>query len=107
MAYAKPEYLVETEWLAAHLGEPGLRILDCTIDRQAGPDGAVRLASGRGLYDQGHIPTSAFADFVNDLMDRESKLPSMLPPSEQFAEAMSRYGVSNDSRVILYDGSRE
>jgi thiosulfate/3-mercaptopyruvate sulfurtransferase len=107
MTFAKPEYLVETEWLAAHLGEPGLRVLDCTIDRQTGPDGRVRLASGRGLYDQGHIPTAAFADFVGDLMDRESKLPSMLPPAEQFAEAMSRYGVGNSDRVILYDGSRE
>jgi thiosulfate/3-mercaptopyruvate sulfurtransferase len=107
MTFAKPEYLVETEWLAAHIGEPDLRILDCTIDRTAGPDGVVRLASGRTLYDQGHIPTAELADFVNDLMDRESKLPSMLPPAEQFAEAMSRYGVGDGTRVILYDGSRE
>jgi thiosulfate/3-mercaptopyruvate sulfurtransferase len=107
MTFAKPEYLVETDWLAAHIGEPDLRILDCTIDRQTGPDGVVRLASGRGLFDQGHIPTARFADFVNDLMDRESKLPSMLPPAEQFAEAMSRYGVGEGTRVILYDGSRE
>jgi len=107
MTFANPEYLVETEWLAAHLSEPSLRILDCTIDRQTGPDGTVRLASGCGLYDQGHIPTAIFCDFVNDLTDRESKLPSMLPPPEQFAEAMSRYGVDNGARVILYDGSRE
>src|SRR3954447_1092897 len=107
MTFARPEYLVETAWLAAHLDEPGLRILDCTIDRQTGADGVVSLASGRGLYDQAHIPNAAFADFVDDLMDRESNLPSMLPPAEQFAEAMSRYGIGNESRVVLYDGSRE
>jgi thiosulfate/3-mercaptopyruvate sulfurtransferase len=44
MTFAKSEYLVETAWLAEHFGEPGLRILDCTIDRQTGPDGVVRLA---------------------------------------------------------------
>src|SRR4051794_14466509 len=107
MTFAKPEYLVETDWLEAHLGDPGLRILDCTIDRAAGPDGVVRLASGGDLYARGHIPTAVFADFVSDLMDRESALPSMLPPAEQFAEAMSRYGVGDGMRVILYDGSRE
>ena len=107
MTFANPEYLVETEWLAAHLGEPDLRILDCTIDRTTGPDGVVRLASGRDIYDQGHIPTSVFADFVGDLTDRDNPLPSMLPPAEQFAEAMSRYGVGEGTRVVLYDGSRE
>ena len=107
MTFANPEYLVESDWLAAHLGDANLRILDCTIDRQTGPDGVVRLASGRDLHAQGHIPGSVFADFVGDLMDRESKLPSMLPPAEQFAEAMGRYGVGDGTRVILYDGSRE
>jgi thiosulfate/3-mercaptopyruvate sulfurtransferase len=107
MTFAKPEYLVETEWLAAHLSDPSLRILDCTIDRQTGPDGVVRLASGRAIYDRGHIPGSAFCDFVEDLTDRASNLPSMMPPAEQFAEAMSRYGVGDGVRVIIYDGSRE
>ena len=31
MAYAKPQYLVETDWLAAHLEDPDLRIYDCTM----------------------------------------------------------------------------
>lgn len=107
MTILNPGYLVETEWLEAHLGDPELRILDCTISRTAGPDGVMRLASGRDIWEQGHIPTSMFADFVADLSDRESQLPSMLPPAEQFAEAMSRYGVGPGTRVILYDGSRD
>jgi thiosulfate/3-mercaptopyruvate sulfurtransferase len=107
MTFANPNYLVETEWLAAHLGDPDLRVLDCTIARVTGLDGVVRLSSGRDIWAQGHIPTSVFADFVNDLTDRENPLPSMLPPAEQFAEAMSRYGVGDGTRVVLYDGSRE
>jgi thiosulfate/3-mercaptopyruvate sulfurtransferase len=107
VTFANPGFLVETEWLEAHLGDPDLRVLDCTIDRAVGPDGVPRLASGRDIWAAGHIPTSEFADFVNDLMDRESSLPSMMPPAEQFAEAMSRYGVGDGTRVVLYDGSRE
>jgi thiosulfate/3-mercaptopyruvate sulfurtransferase len=107
MTFANPSYLVETSWLAAHLGDPDLRVLDCTIDRASGPDGVVRLASGRGSWEQGHIPGSVFADFVGDLMDRDNPLPSMMPPAEQFAAAMSRYGVGDGARVVLYDGSRE
>ena len=82
MTFANPGYLVETDWLEAHLGDPDLRILDCTIDRQTDADGVVRLASGRGIWEQGHIPGSVFADFVEDLSDRESK------------RAASRSGVS-------------
>src|SRR4051794_22775157 len=107
MTFVNPGYLVETEWLAVRLGEPDLRVLDCTVDRATGPDGAVRLASGRAIHDAGHIPTSVLADFVNDLSDRDNPLPNMMPPAEQFAEAMSRYGVGDGTRVILYDGSRE
>jgi thiosulfate/3-mercaptopyruvate sulfurtransferase len=107
MTFANPNYLVETDWLATHLGDPDLRVLDCTVDRRMGPDGVLRVASGRSIWEAGHIPTSAYADFVNDLTDRDNPLPSMLPPAEQFAEAMSRYGVGDGTRVVLYDGSRE
>jgi thiosulfate/3-mercaptopyruvate sulfurtransferase len=107
VTFANPGYLVETDWLEAHLGDPDLRILDCTIDRTADANGIVRLASGRGIYERGHIPGAVYADFAEDLSDRESKLPNMLPPAEQFAEAMSRYGVGEGPRVIIYDGSKE
>ncbi len=106
MTFANPEFLVETEWLAAHLDDPGLRILDCTIDRLVTPTGA-QIVSARPIYDQGHIPGSGYADFAQDLMDRDSALPSMMPPAEQFAEAMGRYGVGAGSRVILYDGTKD
>lgn len=106
MTFEKPEFLVETDWLAAHLGDPELRILDCTIDRLVTPAGA-QIVSGRHLWEQGHIPTSGYADFALDLTDRDSTLPSMMPPAAQFAEAMGRYGVGDGTRVILYDGAKD
>lgn len=105
MTFANPQYLVETDWLQAHLGDPGLRILDCTVFLRRTDAGGVRPESGRATWAQGHIPGSGFADLLADLSDRDSPLPVMMPPADQFAAAMSRYGVGDGVRVVLYDAS--
>jgi thiosulfate/3-mercaptopyruvate sulfurtransferase len=106
MTFAHPQYLVETEWLEAHLADPDLRILDCTVLFETDADG-VRVDNGRGTWAHGHIPGSGFADLMEDLSDRDSRLPFMMPPAAQFAEVVSRYGVGEGSRVVLYDAGRD
>jgi thiosulfate/3-mercaptopyruvate sulfurtransferase len=105
MTFAHPQYLVETDWLETHLTDPDLRVLDCTIlsdvDRRW-----PYLESGREAWAQGHIPGSGFADLMSELSDPESPLPFMMPPATQFAEMMSRYGVGDGTRVVLYEASR-
>jgi len=98
-----PGMLVETEWLAEHLEAADLRVLECTTILRPGEDGRLRAESGRPEYERGHIPGSGFADLPGDLSDRESELRFMLPPAEQFAEAMASYGVGEGTRVVLYD----
>jgi thiosulfate/3-mercaptopyruvate sulfurtransferase len=96
--------LVETDWLAAHLGEPGLRVLECTVYLQpADVPGGYRVESGRAKWAEGHIPGAGFVDLQDELSDRSSKLRFMMPPATQFAEAMSRHGVGDGVRVVLYD----
>ncbi len=63
----------------------------------------MRLESGRAAWQAGHIPGAGFADLLEDLSDRTTKLPIMMPPAAQFAEAMGRYGVGTETRVVLYD----
>jgi thiosulfate/3-mercaptopyruvate sulfurtransferase len=94
--------LVDTAWLAAHRDDTDLRILDCSITFVP-IEGGVRLESGRAAWAAGHIPGSGYADLMQDLSDRDTKLPMMMPPPAQFAEAMSRYGVGPGTRVVLYD----
>ena len=94
--------LVETSWLEQHLNDPELRIFDCTVKRWIDEDGIFCIARGNAEYEKGHIPGAAHLDLVQDLSDPESALPT----AERFAEAVSRRGVSNDSRVVLY-GTRE
>ena len=109
MAFAKPQYLVSTDHLAGSLGDPALRVLDCTVFlRPPAPD-APRQAyvqeSGRINWEAGHIPGSAFADLVTDLSDRSQRLPFMCPSPEQFGAAMSALGVGEGTRVVCYDAN--
>jgi thiosulfate/3-mercaptopyruvate sulfurtransferase len=89
---AREQHLVETDWLAAHLADPRVRVLECTVFLYPAASGSgFRRESGRAAWQAGHIPSSGFADFLDDLSDRRSPLPQMMPPSAQFEAAMSRY----------------
>lgn len=94
--------LVETGWLADRLADPDLRIFDCTVRLEQGPQG-VALVSGRAEWEQAHIPGSGFLDLLGDLSDRNSPYHAMLPPADQFAEVLGKAGVGPGTRVVLYD----
>ncbi len=95
--------LVDTAWLADHLHDADLRIFDCSVSLVPVPSGGVRPESGRAAWAEGHIPGAGFADLLADLSDRNTKLPIMMPPVAQFAQALGRYGVGPGTRVVLYD----
>jgi thiosulfate/3-mercaptopyruvate sulfurtransferase len=104
--FARPRALVETDWLAEHLDDPGVRVLECTVYlHPAEVPGGYRVESGRAKWAEGHIPGAGFADLTGDLSDRASSLRFMMPPAAQFAEAMGRGGVGDGVRVVLYDRS--
>jgi len=97
--------LVTAAWLSEHLGEPDLVVLDCSVVLEALAGGGMRAVSGRRAYDEGHIPTAGFADLVVDLSDQDSAFQYAVPSPEKFAAAMEALGVSDTSRVVLYDRS--
>ena len=101
--FARPQYLVETDWLAQHLDDPNVRVLECTVYLHPKPEGGFRAESGRAKWEESHVPGAGFADLTQELSDRTSPLLYMVPPAAQFAEAMGRYGVGDGVRVILYD----
>lgn len=108
MAAADPDALVQTGWLASHLDEPKLRIFDCTVHlrpAQAGARAPYQVVSGREDYEAAHIPGAGFLDLQGELSDNTVKLRFMLPRAEDFAAALSRHGVSDGCRVILYSAS--
>ena len=88
MSWTNPQHLVETDWLAAHLEDPTLRVLECTVILDTLPEGGYRAESGRATWAAGHIPRSGFADLTADLCDRTSPLRFMMPPAEQLAASI-------------------
>ncbi len=98
--------LVSAEWLAANLDDPNLVVIDCSVIVQPDGEGGLSILSGRDAYSEGHIPTAVFADLMGELSDAGSSARFTLPPPEKFVAAMSALGVSDDSRVVLYDGGR-
>ena len=88
--------LVSTDWLAAHLGEPDVAIIDATwFLPDAGRD-------AKAEYAKSHIPGAAFFG-IDEISDHESDLPHMLSSPAEFAVAVRRLGVSRGSQVVIYD----
>ncbi|HEY6433362.1 MAG TPA: sulfurtransferase [Acetobacteraceae bacterium] len=103
--FVHPQYLVQTEWLEAHLGDPDLRVLDCSVHLIPDPKITYLVVPGREAFEKAHIPGAQFADLHNDLSDRSQPYRFMLPSAEHFAAAMGRLGVGEGSRVILYSAT--
>jgi thiosulfate/3-mercaptopyruvate sulfurtransferase len=83
--YANPDILVSTEWLAEHLHDKGLRVLECDEDVL--------------LYDQGHIPGAIKLDWQTELND---PLRRDYLDQTHFEALLSRKGISNDDTLIFY-----
>ncbi|MGD2133778.1 MAG: sulfurtransferase [Maricaulaceae bacterium] len=97
--------LVSTEWLAAHLDDPDLKIFDVTVHLRPATPGPYVAESGRAAYEDGHIPGAAFLDLIRDFSDRSSKLNFTMPPADDFARALGAAGVSVDDRVVVYSSA--
>jgi thiosulfate/3-mercaptopyruvate sulfurtransferase len=87
--YAKPETLVTSEWLAEHLEDPDIRILDVDEDTEA--------------YAKGHIPGAVGVHWRKDL---QSQLERDFVGPEEFAALLDRFGITPETQVILYGGNK-
>jgi thiosulfate/3-mercaptopyruvate sulfurtransferase len=88
--------LVSTEWLAARLNDPRVKILDATFKMP----GVLPLPKDDFLKQ--HIPGAAFFD-VDAVSDHSSSLPHMFPSAEQFGRDVGALGIGNDDTVVVYD----
>jgi len=93
-----PHTLVSTNWLAAHLRDPDLRVLDASWYM---PDTG---RDARAEYDAAHIPGARFFD-IDEISDARSDLPHMAPPPEKFMSRMRAIGVGDGHQVVIYDGT--
>ena len=84
-SYAHPEALVETNWLAEHLNDPAIRVVESNEDVL--------------LYETGHLPGAVHIDWRRDLQD--ALVRDYISP-ELFAELCGRNGITPDTTVIFY-----
>jgi thiosulfate/3-mercaptopyruvate sulfurtransferase len=88
--------LVSTDWLAARLDDPKVKIIDASYKMP----GVLPLPSDD--YIAAHIPGAAFFD-VNAIADPNDPRPHMYPSAEQFARDVAALGISSDDTVVAYD----
>lgn len=104
---SRPELLVDPDWLQLHLGDPKVRIFDCTMVRVAQPSGASIWESGEQKWRASHIPGAGFLNMVEELSAPSGSVPYGLPAYETIAALLSSRGVASDATVVLYgDGGQ-
>ena len=96
MATDDPRTLVSTDWLAAHLNDPDLRILEASWHMPATGRNA------RAEYQDCHIPGARFFD-IDEISDHRSALPHTVAPVEKFMSRMRAMGVGDGHQVVIYD----
>ncbi|MDA7946579.1 MAG: 3-mercaptopyruvate sulfurtransferase [Hyphomicrobiaceae bacterium] len=90
------KWLVETDWLAAHLDAPDVVVIDASWYLPGVP------RNPHEEYLEARVPGAVFFD-IDEICDKSSPLPHMLPSPEQFSSRMRKMGIGDGMRVIVYD----
>jgi len=98
MPYARPEALVGTDWLPAHLADPHVRVVDSSFKLPG------ITPTAREDYDRAHIPGAVFFD-IDDICEPGTSLPHMIPSPGLFAQKVGALGIGDDDRVVVYDSA--
>ena len=105
MAHPQPResLLVETDWLADHLRDPMLRIVD--IRGIIKPPDASKpwYLPQIEAYRGGHIPGAGFVDWTEDIVEPTAPVHMTLAGPQRFKALMERLGIGDPHRVVVYD----
>jgi thiosulfate/3-mercaptopyruvate sulfurtransferase len=83
-SYVHPAALVDTEWVAAHLGDPGVRLVEVDVNTQA--------------YDSGHVPTAICWNLYRDLLRADNSIVDKVA----LEALLTQSGIANATTVVLY-----
>lgn len=99
-------YLVETSWLADHLHDEEVRVVDMrgyvkTVMRDGVQD--AQYVGAREDYEQGHIPGAVYIDWSSDIIDPNDAVEAQIAPPARFKQAMEQVGIGDQHLVVAYD----
>jgi thiosulfate/3-mercaptopyruvate sulfurtransferase len=97
-----PEVVVTTAWLAAHLGDRDVRMVDVR-GKVLPPGSKPRYLAKRDDYDAGHIPGAVFVDWTRDIIDPSDPVPMQVAGCAAFAAKMVEKGIGDETLVVAYD----
>lgn len=95
--------LVSTEWLAAHLGDPQVRVVDMRGKVLPPTDPKPHYFARHEDYAAGHIPGAVYIDWTRDIVDLDDPVPAQVAPPEQIAALFGGLGIGDDTLVVAYD----
>jgi thiosulfate/3-mercaptopyruvate sulfurtransferase len=103
----RDRWLAEPEWLAAHLDDPNVRIVDMRgVVRLETLAEGVQESTYLGLRDDylaGHIPGAVFLDWTADIIDPDDPVPVQAAPPARIAAVLGAAGIGDDTTVVAYD----
>ena len=100
-----PTSLITTEELAAMLGQPRVRLYDCTTYLEPAPQGSddpYLVVPGDKTFEAGHIPGADFLDLQGEFSDTSTHLRFMMPATAQLETAFGRHGLDASKTIVLY-----
>ena len=106
MQQERSRFLVETPWLAEHVNDPHLRIVDMrgyvrTVEKNGVQD--ALYTGARDEYEQGHVPGALYIDWSHDIIDLDDSVEAQVAPPQRFADVMGRLGIGDQHLVVAYD----
>jgi len=107
LAALRAEHLVETDWLAEHLNDPQVRIVDLRGEVRTQTDETGyqtgEYLDHRDEYAAGHLPGAVYLGWTTDLIDEHDPVPAQVAPPEKLARVLGEQGIGDDHLVIAYD----
>jgi thiosulfate/3-mercaptopyruvate sulfurtransferase len=99
-------FLVETSWLAEHLNDPHICIVDMrgyvrTVEHDGVQD--ALYVGARDEYERGHIPGAVYIDWSSDIIDPNDSVEAQIAPPVRFAHLMEQLGIGDQHLVVAYD----
>jgi len=95
--------LVSTEWLAEHLAQENLRIVDIRGHVIPASQPLPHYFNHADDYTKAHLPGAVFVDWVREITDPGDPRHAQIAPPERYAAAMERHGIGDDTFVVAYD----
>ena len=99
--------LAQTEWLAEHLDDPDLRVVDIRgyVKKRDLGNGRqeAKYLPARDEYDEAHLPGAVYIDWTRDITNPDDPVPAQVAPPARFAALMGSLGIGDGTHVVVYD----